>query len=197
MHNAIQDRGPPRRSWARCSWRSAPPSAGRAASSSGCVIGLLFCGGLLLVHRQARDQASARAKPVTREEAPQLYAMVEDLTQRAGMPMPQLYVSPEQQPNAFATGRNPKHAAVCVTEGILEVLDRGRAQGRARPRAGAREAPRHPHRVGRRRGRDGDHVRRPACACGARCSAAATTTTTCGIVGAARDDDPRPDRRRR
>jgi len=65
---------------------------------------------------------AARAEPVTRDEAPGLYAMVEDLTQRAGMPMPKLYISPEQQPNAFATGRNPKRAAVCVTDGITKVL---------------------------------------------------------------------------
>ncbi len=64
-----------------------------------------------------------RAKPVTREELPQLHELVERLTRRAGMPMPKLYVIPSQTPNAFATGRNPSHAAVAVTEGILRLLD--------------------------------------------------------------------------
>ena len=64
-----------------------------------------------------------RAKPVTREEVPQLYELVERLTRKAGMPMPKLYVIPSEAPNAFATGRNPSHAAVAVTEGIMKLLD--------------------------------------------------------------------------
>src|SRR5204863_276305 len=66
--------------------------------------------------------ASARAKPVSESEAPQLYQMVRDLTTRAGLPMPRLYVIPSDQPNAFATGRNAKHAAVAVTAGITKPL---------------------------------------------------------------------------
>jgi heat shock protein HtpX len=66
---------------------------------------------------------AARARPVTEQEMPQFYAVVRELTEKAGMPMPKLYVSPEMQPNAFATGRDPEHAAVAVTQGILQVLD--------------------------------------------------------------------------
>jgi heat shock protein HtpX len=87
----------------------------------GLALGLLFCGGSYWFSDRLAIKA-ARAEPVSREQAPALYAMVADLTQRAGMPMPKLYVSPEQQPNAFATGRNPQHAAVCVTDGITKVL---------------------------------------------------------------------------
>jgi heat shock protein HtpX len=64
-----------------------------------------------------------RAQPVTREQLPQLYEVVERLTRKAGMPMPALYVIPSMTPNAFATGRNPSHAAVAVTEGIMRLLD--------------------------------------------------------------------------
>src|SRR5512133_4145975 len=64
-----------------------------------------------------------RAQPVTREQLPQVYDIVERLTRKAGLPMPKLYVIPSMTPNAFATGRNPKHAAVAVTEGITRLLD--------------------------------------------------------------------------
>ncbi|MEL7157663.1 MAG: M48 family metalloprotease, partial [Actinomycetota bacterium] len=65
---------------------------------------------------------SARAVEVDPVRLPQYHAIMVELTQTAGMPMPRLYVSPEQQPNAFATGRGPNHAAVCVTEGLLRTL---------------------------------------------------------------------------
>lgn len=66
---------------------------------------------------------SAGAVEVTEEQMPPYFQVVRDLSQRMDIPMPRLYVSPEMQPNAFATGRNPDHAAVCVTQGILQVLD--------------------------------------------------------------------------
>jgi heat shock protein HtpX len=67
--------------------------------------------------------AAHRARPVTAAEAPTLYEIVERLTRRAGLPMPRVFIIPSAAANAFATGRNPKHAAVAVTDGILQILD--------------------------------------------------------------------------
>jgi len=94
---------------------------GTGGLAIGLVLGLLFVAGSYWFNDTLAIKA-ARAQPVTREELPQVYATVEDLTRRSGMPMPKIYVSPEAQPNAFATGRSPDHAAVVVTQGILGVL---------------------------------------------------------------------------
>ena len=94
----------------------------------GAALGLLFVGGTYWFSGKIAV-AAARAKPVSPEEAPRLYEIVSDLARRDGLPMPRLYVSPEAQPNAFATGRGPKKAVVCVTQGILQVLDDDELRG--------------------------------------------------------------------
>src|SRR3954454_8023482 len=88
----------------------------------GLVLGLVFVGGSYWFSDKLAVRA-AGAKPVTEAEAPKLYAIVRDLTSRTGMPMPAIYISPAAQPNAFATGRNPEHAAVAVTQGLFQIVD--------------------------------------------------------------------------
>jgi heat shock protein HtpX len=73
--------------------------------------------------------ATYRAQAVTREQLPRVYEVVERLTQKIGLPMPKIYVIPNDSPNAFATGRNPKHASVAVTEGILNLLNDEELEG--------------------------------------------------------------------
>ena len=73
--------------------------------------------------------ATYRAKPVTREELPRVYDVVERLTQKVGLPMPKIYVIPTDSPNAFATGRNPQHASVAVTVGIVNLLNDEELEG--------------------------------------------------------------------
>jgi heat shock protein HtpX len=73
--------------------------------------------------------ATYRAQPVTREELPRAYEVVERLTQKIGIPMPKLYVIPTDSPNAFATGRNPQHASVAMTQGILNLLNDEELEG--------------------------------------------------------------------
>src|ERR1700753_4491203 len=73
--------------------------------------------------------ATYRAQPVTREQLPRAYDVVERLTQKIGIPMPKLYVIPTDSPNAFATGRNPQHASVAMTQGILQLLNDEELEG--------------------------------------------------------------------
>ena len=94
----------------------------------GIVLGLVFVGGSYWFSDKIAVRA-AGAVPVSETDAPQLYAIVRDLTSRSGMPMPSIYISPASQPNAFATGRNQDHAAVAVTQGLLQVLDQEELRG--------------------------------------------------------------------
>jgi len=70
-----------------------------------------------------------RAQVVRREQAPEIYEIVDRLRQRAGLPMPQVAIAPHEQPNAFATGRSPEHAVVCVTQGLVQLVNRDEIEG--------------------------------------------------------------------
>src|ERR1700761_7089432 len=97
---------------------------GALGGTTGLVIGLLLGLGITGASYWFSDTIAikaARAVPVSEAQMPEYYAIVRDLTTRANMPMPKLYVTPDAQPNAFATGRNPDHAAVAVTQGILQI----------------------------------------------------------------------------
>src|SRR5437879_191856 len=96
--------------------------SGSTGAAIGLVIGLVITGASYWFSDTIAIKA-ARAVPVSEAEMPEYYRVVRELTQRMDMPMPRLYMTPEMQPNAFATGRSPNHAAVAVTKGILSILD--------------------------------------------------------------------------
>ena len=105
---------------------------GYFGGQSGMVMALVFAGLMNFIMYFASSTMVLRmygARVVTEHEAPELYAMVDRLRQRAGLPMPTLAIAPHAQPNAFATGRNPQHAVVAVTEGILQLVSRDELEG--------------------------------------------------------------------
>ncbi len=106
---------------------------GRAfGGQNGMVIALVLAAVMNFISYFFSDKialAMYRARPVSREELPRAYEEVERLTQKIGIPMPKLYVIPNDSPNAFATGRNPKHASVAVTQGILNLLNDEELEG--------------------------------------------------------------------
>ncbi len=108
-------------------------AAGRIfGGTSGLLIALaiaLAVNGFSYFYSDKLALRSMRAYPVSQAEQPQLYAIVADLARRARIPMPRLYMSPTRQPNAFATGRNPRNAAVCCTEGIVAIMDERELRG--------------------------------------------------------------------
>ena len=97
----------------------------------GALIGGASTAGLFLLYFFSDKLAlkMSRAQPIEESENPRLYQMVRELTTRADLPMPRLYMIPQDQPNAFATGRNPKHSAVAVTRGITKLLSEDELRG--------------------------------------------------------------------
>jgi heat shock protein HtpX len=94
----------------------------------GLVLALVMVGGSYWFSDKLALKA-AKARVITREQAPEFYDMIQGLAQRAGLPMPTVAISPNAQPNAFATGRGPRHAVVCATDGLLETLSRDEVEG--------------------------------------------------------------------
>ncbi|HEX4990955.1 MAG TPA: zinc metalloprotease HtpX [Candidatus Binatia bacterium] len=98
----------------------------------GAIIALLLAGGMNFFSYWFSDKIVIKmygGQEVSAQDDPELYGLVQDLTQRAGLPMPKVYVLPQDTPNAFATGRNPEHAAVAVTDGIRRILDKRELAG--------------------------------------------------------------------
>ena len=101
---------------------------GPSGATIGLIIAFLFVGGSYWFSDKIAIRAS-RAVPVSEAEAPGLYRMMRELTMAAQMPMPRLYMTPDPQPNAFATGRNEKNAVVAVTQGITKLLSEDELRG--------------------------------------------------------------------
>src|SRR5437762_1918044 len=105
---------------------------GALAGRQGLIIAFILSMGMNMFSYWFSDKIVLRmygAKEVTEAEAPVLYSVTHDLAMRMNMPMPKVYIIPSDQPNAFATGRNPDHAAVAATEGILKLLTREELTG--------------------------------------------------------------------
>ncbi len=98
----------------------------------GLIIALVFAAGMNFVSYWYSDKIVLRmykAREVTPGQAPEIYSIVQDLARKADLPPPKVYIIPQESPNAFATGRNPEHAVVAVTEGLLKLMDREELAG--------------------------------------------------------------------
>jgi heat shock protein HtpX len=107
-------------------------AGGALGGKQGMTIALVIALGMNFISYWFSDKIVLRmygAKQVTESDSPELYSIVRSLVQKAGMPMPKVYIMDQEQPNAFATGRNPQHAAVAVTTGIMRILTREELQG--------------------------------------------------------------------
>jgi heat shock protein HtpX len=107
-------------------------AGGALGGQSGMLLAFVMAAGMNLLMYWTSASLVLRmygARVVTREQAPELYDMVDGLRRRAGLPMPTVAVAPHAQPNAFATGRDPAHAVVCVTQGLLQAVDRDELEG--------------------------------------------------------------------
>jgi len=105
---------------------------GALGGQQGMVVAFLLAGAVNFFAYFNSGNAALRAfkaRIVSREDAPDLYDMVDRLRRKAGLPMPKVAIAPHAQPNAFASGRNARHAVVCVTEGILELVDQAELEG--------------------------------------------------------------------
>ena len=105
---------------------------GYFGGQGGLMLALIFAGGMnvfMYWNSSKMVLKMYRAKIVDRSEAPELFEMVDRLRQRAGLPMPTVAIAPHEQPNAFATGRNEENAVVCVTEGLLKLVNRDELEG--------------------------------------------------------------------
>src|SRR5487761_109469 len=105
---------------------------GALGGRQGMTLGLIFAvlmNGMAYFFSDKIALASSGARPVTRDQAPRLYAVMERLAAKGNLPMPKLYVIPQAAPNAFATGRNPSHASVAATEGLLELMNDDELEG--------------------------------------------------------------------
>ena len=191
-HQAVRTSAPRLRTTILLATPVRPARRDRRADRRPAARPLLFLGialrdepRLLLLQRQDRAEDEPARSRSTSREAPRLYQIVRELTTRAELPMPRLYMIPQDQPNAFATGRNPKHSAVAVTARHHQAALRGRAARRARPRARPHPQPRHPDPVGRRGDRRARSPTSPTCCCGS-----AATTTVAARPGRLAGDGP-------
>ncbi|HEX9665350.1 MAG TPA: zinc metalloprotease HtpX [Thermodesulfobacteriota bacterium] len=107
-------------------------AGGAIGGKNGALIALIIAGVMNFISYWWSDKivlSMYGAKEVTQVEAPELYNIIQELAQNAGLPMPKVYITPQEAPNAFATGRNPEHSAVAVTNGILKLLSREELKG--------------------------------------------------------------------